>query len=615
VLRAVWRRWGLQAHLLLSFLLVLAVTIAASGLLFYLSSAATIERQTFALTGNTVSQMTRSVELYVENIDRLSRSINSDAIVQRVLRASDPAVSQRRLPDDDEDVAYRLLTLATNWPSIQGMYLYGNDGALFYFTRGKRPRDAAAIGDEPWSERMLRQAAPPVLLWPTAPESTVARDGEPVFSYIRLIKNTATGRRIGFLKIDMDVAVMDGLLALAEPAARGRQVLLLDDGGNVIYDSAAALTGRRLDDLRLGGAAQGQGRLEWRGNAYLYTAQHSDHTGWTVWLLTPVELISSETRRTGLLVLALGAGAVLVLGAIVYVVTKRVTKPLRLLASSMERVEHGDLTVRVPTTATPHELSRVSRVFNTMLDSVERLITQVYEARLREKDAQLLALQSQINPHFLFNTLNSMRALSRRGEADTVASVAESLADLFRYSMSNWNELVPLREELEHVANYVTIQRARFGERISYSCAVPEELEDAMVVKLSLQPLVENAITHGLERRSDELQITVRATLDLGGLAVSVTDDGGGIEITTLGRIRDALGRPVAAGKLPTAEGGIGLTNIDRRIKLLFGEQYGLRFHVLPEISTTVTLHLPLQRRGGYGELEAQGREYSRGRG
>jgi two-component system, sensor histidine kinase YesM len=531
----------------------------------------------------------------MENVDRLSRSINSDAIVQRVLRVSDATVGQGRAPDDDDDVAYRLLTLAASWPSIQGMYLYANDGALFYFTRGQRPRRGITTATEPWSPRMNQQAAPPALLWPTVPESTVAARGEPVFSLIRLIKNTATGRRIGFLKIDLDVAVMDDLLDLSELAVRGRQVLLIDDDGHVIYDSAITLTGQPLDDLKLNGMLQDQGRLEWRGHTYLYTAQRSPRTGWTIWMLTPVELISSESRRTGLVVLTLCMSAMLVLGAIVYAVTKRVTQPIRQMARTMERVEQGDLSVRVPIVSSPHEIGRLSRIFNTMLDSIERLITQVYEARLREKDAQLLALQSQINPHFLFNTLNSVRALSRKGESDAVSTVAECLADLFRYSMSNWNELVPLREELEHVGNYVTIQRARFGERISYRCAVPAALEDALVVKLSLQPLVENAIAHGSARREGRLHITVDAEIEESGLAITVTDDGGGIELVALMRLREALARPVAAEKLPTADLGIGIANIDRRIKLLFGEQYGLGLQVTPQVGTTVTLHLPFQ--------------------
>src|SRR5262245_64058758 len=104
--------------------------------------------------------------------------------------------------------------MATSWPSLQCLYLYANDGTLFYFTRGQRPRHGVTAGNEPWAARMGQQAAPPMLLWHTAPESTVVANGEPVFSLVRLIKNTATGRRIGYLKIDMDVAVIGDMLEL-----------------------------------------------------------------------------------------------------------------------------------------------------------------------------------------------------------------------------------------------------------------------------------------------------------------------------------------------------------------------------------------------------------------
>jgi sensor histidine kinase YesM len=260
--------------------------------------------------------------------------------------------------------------------------------------------------------------------------------------------------------------------------------------------------------LSLAAADHGQGRRLWRGRAYLYAAQRSAHTKWTTWVLIPVASVTGEAQRTGLVVLVLCIGAVVLIGAILYVVTRRVTQPLQRMARTMARVEQGEFGVRMPITPTRDEVGRLSRVFNTMLDSLERLITQVYEAQLREKDAQLLALQTQINPHFLFNTLNNMRALSRKRQAEAVATIAESLAELFRYSMSNWNEPVPLHEELAHVNNYVTIQRARFGARFTFDCDVPAELMGASVVKLSIQPLVENAISHGLDRRRNGLAIT-----------------------------------------------------------------------------------------------------------
>lgn len=614
MLQRTWDTWGIQAKLLLSILLVLGATIIASGVLFYVASATTIERHTLSLTSNTVGQMSKNVDLYVTEIERLSQTIFGDAIVQRVLRASDPAARRPRRAQDVDDITYRMLTLTASWASVQGMYIFANDGFLFYISRGELPRRSYPVAEEPWYGKMRQQTAPAVLLWPTGAESTVAEHSQQVFSHVRLIKDISTGKRLGYLKIDLNVAVMQELLGLSDTAARSAQVLLVTDDGQVIYDNTGGLTGQPLEDLRLANTDRDQGRLTWRNTAYLYAAQRSERTRWTMWVLIPAESIIVEARQTGLVVLLLCLGAVLLIGGILYAVTKRVTRPLRLMAKTMVRVEQGDLGLRVPITPARDEVGKLSHVFNTMLDSLERLVTQVYEARLREKDAQLLALQTQINPHFLFNTLNSMRALSRKQHADAVAVMAESLADLFRYSMSNWGELVPLREELAHVANYVTIQHARFGERFQFDCAVPEELLDTLVVKLSIQPLIENAITHGLDRRREGLRIVVQACPQETALHIAVADNGYGIDAQTLARLEASLARPVAVAQLPTADVGIGIFNIDRRIKLLFGEQYGIAIQVEQGAGTTVALRLPYQRGDTAPAQGTQVHAYSGGR-
>jgi len=593
MLRRTWNSWSIQSRLMLSILLVLGTTVITSGVLFYLSSAAAIEQQTLSLTSNTVGQMTKNADLYITEIERLSLTLFGDTTVQRVLRASDANARDRRRQQDVDDITYRMLTLGASWQSIRGMYLFADDGALFYFTRGALPKSGYAIAGEPWYARMSQQTAPSVLLWPTTAESTVAAGGQPVFSHIRLIKNISTGKKIGYLKIDVDVTVMRDLFGLSESTVRGGQVLLVADDGHVIYDNAGSLTGQQIDGLSLKATDHDEGRRLWHGEVYLYAAQHSAHTHWTTWVLIPVASITGEVQRTGLVVLALCIGAVLLISAILYVVTRRVTRPLQRMARTMARVEQGEFGVRVPITPMRDEVGRLSRVFNTMLDSLERLITQVYEAQLREKDAQLLALQTQINPHFLFNTLNSMRALSRKRQAEAVATIAESLAELFRYSMSNWNEPVPLHEELAHVTNYVTIQHARFGARFTFDCDMPAELMSASVVKLSIQPLVENAISHGLDRRREGLAVVVRARRDQAALHIEVIDNGYGIDAQTLDRLEETLAYPLATARLPTADVGIGIVNIDRRIKLLFGERFGVAICVEPGVGTTVALHLP----------------------
>jgi len=213
-------------------------------------------------------------------------------------------------------------------------------------------------------------------------------------------------------------------------------------------------------------------------------------------------------------------GAVVLIGAILYVVTRRVTRPLQTHGADDGACRAGRVGVRLPITPTRDEVGRLSRVFNTMLDSLERLITQVYQAQLREKDAQLLALQTQINPHFLFNTLNSMRGLSRNG-SEAVATIAESLAELFRYSMSNWNEPVPLHESWHTSTTMLLFSGRAFGHASpsTVTCRPSSWARRGQALDSSHSSKTHLSWT---DRRRNGLAILVRASRDETTLRIEV---------------------------------------------------------------------------------------------
>ena len=171
------------------------------------------------------------------------------------------------------------------------------------------------------------------------------------------------------------------------------------------------------------------------------------------------------------------------------------------------------------------EIGRLSRIYNNMLDSITRLISEVYESKLAEKSAQLSALQAQINPHFLYNTLNIMKSISRIRGIEEVAEMSESLAELFQYSMKNLQHPVPLRNELDHIRDYMNIQQHRLSNRFELIMAVPDELLDASVLKLTIQPLVENAVIHGLGKVKAGGCIAIRASRRGPSLIVEVSDN------------------------------------------------------------------------------------------
>lgn len=220
-----------------------------------------------------------------------------------------------------------------------------------------------------------------------------------------------------------------------------------------------------------------------------------------------------------------------------------------------------------------------------------------YQIEYDKKKAEIVSLQSQINPHFLYNTLEVIRSEAIINRDMEAAEMAEALANYFRYNISKRKDVVTLGEELDNIDNYISIQKKRFGERISYYVEYHTEESEArmtMIPKLTLQPLVENAIYHGIEKKAKGGTVTVHATVTANRLIIQVEDDGPGMDRQTLEEVeRQIAGEQVAASASKGKHGGIALANINQRIKMMYGEEYGLTFSATREVGAEAELTIP----------------------
>lgn len=238
-------------------------------------------------------------------------------------------------------------------------------------------------------------------------------------------------------------------------------------------------------------------------------------------------------------------------------------------------------------------LAQVAEILSDRLDKEKHL-------NVAKKQAQYLALQNQIHPHFLYNTLEGIRSEALCAGMDAVAEMAEALATFFRYTISNLDRLVTLEDELENIENYYIIQQFRFGEKLSLKIEYEDEMEalELKVPKLTLQPIVENSIYHGIERKigKGSLKIKIGTTGKL--LRILVSDDGLGVEKEKLEKLNRKLLTASLEDVLTENEqkGGIALINVNNRIKLLFGEQYGIHLYSVPDLGTDVEITLPVIR-------------------
>jgi len=241
--------------------------------------------------------------------------------------------------------------------------------------------------------------------------------------------------------------------------------------------------------------------------------------------------------------------------------------------------------------------SSLENMFLDMLNDQKRTLKRQYQAELLRQETELLALQSQINPHFLYNTLDSIRGLALIHDVTEIADMTEALSNLFRSMIAKEGQMIMLEEEMRNINNYMIIQQFRFRNRFSYKKEVAENImKSYLVPNLTLQPIVENALLHGLEQKRQGGEIFIKAYCTEKRLVLSVRDNGVGMKAEQLERLNRKLNEQGEKDTTANEEGhiGIALVNINQRIKLLFGDEYGVRIMSTPDIYTNVEIVMPL---------------------
>lgn len=285
--------------------------------------------------------------------------------------------------------------------------------------------------------------------------------------------------------------------------------------------------------------------------------------------------------------LVLFAVMVVIIVVMFIFIPRRISRPITILSEVTDQVAKGDLSVRAKVEAGA-EIGVLKDSLNTMIDKISELLAQVKDEQRSLRNAELELLQSQINPHFLYNTLDTIVWLAETGEREKVVSMVGNLSNFFRTGLNNGKEIITVREELEHVKGYLAIQAVRYQDILRYEVNVPEELNDCLIPKISLQPLVENALYHGIKNKRGGGTITVTGELYADSAVLTVRDDGIGMTAERLEQLQSKLScRNAAESEM------FGAYNVHERIRLKFGEEYGLTYTSTVGEGTTVTVRLP----------------------
>ncbi|WP_348773232.1 cache domain-containing sensor histidine kinase [Paenibacillus pabuli] len=375
-------------------------------------------------------------------------------------------------------------------------------------------------------------------------------------------------------------------------------ILLVDANGSVVTSNLEA-------DLNVEALlSSDRSIVQTRDEPYIVVRQHSEITGWTLAVLTPVSETTEGVSilRTALLISGL-FGVVLFL-IMSFLLSTMITRPIRRLMRAMRSARPGAMEPNIMVSSTM-EIHKLNEVYNQMVYRLNELTQEVYEREIMQSRTELKALQSQINPHFLFNTLEAFYwSLEDKGDEE-MARMVVAMSRLFRYIISspNQNEWVTLADELEHAERYLRIMEMRLGERLGWEIQLSDNMRTAKIPKLLIQPLVENAILHGVESRIGPGKVSVRvyASTQEGLVHIEVRDDGPGMDDSKLQSVVHALNGGPAVSDKGT---GVGLINVDRRLKLYFGDQLGkacgLSVKSGPGEGTIISFDIPKDTEGAY---------------
>ena len=464
--------------------------------------------------------------------------------------------------------------------------LLGENG--FFYTSDAGGPDAQTLGQQLWYRRLLtnlREADTGEVQFSRTFESA-QKDGHYQFAAGRLLGG---GPDKSVLLVVIDEQLLENLYTSVQNEEG--EIYIYDQDGFIVSHPNKKMLGKQFIDVGYMERAYGRNSsaiVTKRAQDYLLTTYLDDATGWTIVEEIPTRVPFAALNRVYLLVACLlAAGLVLAIVLALYM-SRRVARPLTQLSAAMGEFGGRENFRPLPADTGTQEIDSLRESFNHMAVEIFHLMDAVQEREQQKRVLEMNFLRAQINPHFLYNMLFSIRCTVEIGKNEQAAQMIDAFSDLLRSTLAVKDSTIPLRDELESTRKYLVVQKLRYGEKVHYEIDMQEGSERCMVPALILQPLVENAIFHGLEAKEDADMIVIASTLKDGELLLSVTDDGAGIDREKLEQVRARYSRPRVRGA-----SSIGMANVHNRIRLNYGEGYGLFVESAPGIGTTATLRMP----------------------
>lgn len=598
ILRDKFKR-SIQVRLTSYFILIL-IPLVAFSLFANVRSQRILEQELGERTLNAMGSALEYVDLTLDGFRDLSTMISTDINLTSRLNDVEDVFAPSVVLDFTQIVAQLTNVTSVNQSLTDTMIFHSKSGIIISSRKGVVHRES--FREEAWYEEAVRANGGVAMYLPDMDKTDLSGNPDPIndrnqLLFMRLMdlynRNQTQSTNVLLMSMRKDRLLL--YLNHLVPSGTSK-VYLFDNRNRLIVSNAGHEQSPphwdQPEENRLVREIPGaSGRM-------LMLRVASPNSGWSLLLVQPEEEIYKKSKPLQVFTYSIISISFVMALWISWIIYSGIASPVSALAFGMKQLRMGKLDVRLENKR-EDELGYLTQAFNQTVEQQRHLIKDIYEQQLRLTKTELKFLQAQINPHFLYNTLDSIYWSAKQYDADDIGEMVLNLSRFFRLSLSKGRESFTVEETAAHLQYYIRVQQIRFNDQFAVEYSIAEECRSLYVLKLILQPLVENAILHGLEKKADGGKLSISAQVHEDRLILQVSDNGKGMEAERLLQLRAALERVAGHDSYTAAERPgqfFGLLNVKARIHIYYGESAELHFESVEGQGTMVSVNLPLYR-------------------
>lgn len=583
-------RGKIRNRLLIFFLVITFLPITTLGIFANLIYTKILENKVNQHTDQMIKQIEVNIDNHIKSVENILMYISSSEDIISFLQQSKDDNS-KEIYDLEARIRRNLKVYTDVNSEIFGLLVVNNNDKYISNELEKKTRDS--LMKEIWYTGAINESEKSYFF-----SNPIGRNLKPYKSYSaediisisKAVIDKNTNESIGVVMADINLKKFDDIISDNNIGEKGF-FYLLDNNNNIVY-SPVNPTIYRINSNKFNN----------KKDSFIYSINNetfkimyttSSVTGWkTIGVFSFKDItkdITGMERFT--LIIAIITSLLAVFFSLLF--TNSIVTPIRELRTLMKGVESGDLDLKFEEHKYSNEFGELGHSFNHMVSEIKQLINMVYEEQRSKRKAEIETLQAQIKPHFLYNTLDTIAWMAEDYNAKDIVKLVSALTKVFRIGLNKGKEVIKLRDEIEHINSYLIIQKYRYEDKLSYEINFHKDILDILILKLITQPIVENAIYHGIKEKRGKGEIRINFTKVVDEIIITVEDNGAGISEEKLQNINSMLETSNSFYIDSGSGSGYGISNVNTRIKLSYGHNYGLRYYSKLGVGTKVEIRLP----------------------